>query len=134
PDANPFGEPPGLEPPRRRARLHVQRAVPTDPSGPRIACDLGADGDRPGLDDACKPCRRTVPSELACDVVSDAFHHVACTNPLATASTCAGSAGSAAAVVDVISVWLVAATLCASARRRSGSSSESTSSRRSSGA
>src|SRR5438552_2229854 len=112
-----------LERPGRGARVHVQGAVAADARRPRVARDLRADRDRPGLDEQREPGCSSEASQLARDRIADPLHHNARTLPLDTSSSWDGSIGSADAVVEVTSVWPVVATRCASARRRSGSSS-----------
>src|SRR5437764_5856798 len=117
-----------LEGPRGRARVHVQRAVAGDACRPRVSRDLRPDRSRPCLDERRHTGRGPEPRQLALDRVADAVDHAVVTSPGVTSSSCEGSTGSAAAVVEVMSVWPRAATRSASVRRRAGSSSDSTSS------
>src|SRR5207245_7644401 len=113
--------------PCRGARVDMARPVTCNSRRPCVSRDLRTDSRRPSLDHRPEPARGTETSQLACDIVPDAFHRTGCTSPGETSSSCAGSAGSAAAGVDVIRVWPFVATRRASARRRSGPTSEKTS-------
>src|SRR5438093_13122261 len=62
--ANARGELTELERPCRRARVHVQRPVASDPRGPRIARDFGTHGSRPRPDQRREPRGRAEPPQL----------------------------------------------------------------------
>ena len=99
---------PELERPDRVRGVHVQGSVARNSRRPCVAGDLLSDDSRPRGDELRHARGRTEAPELALDVVPDPLDHAGATSLVpawarVTSSLCAGSTGSAEALVAVIS-------------------------------